>query len=231
MRHLWIAAALVAVAVGPAVAQSKKKDSPAVAAARKKLTTPVTVDYKETRLEEVMEDLKKQVENLSIKLDNAGGVSNNITVTYKATEKPLAEVLDGMFKRNDLGYVIGEKKGDAKYRYRGWLIIKKGKYRGEPEDEAEGGTAKAGSDEKPEKPAKEKPAAKEKPEGDKGDSKPEENAETAEHAAARKLKLAKLLAADGLTDKAKARYQEIVKKYPDTKAAKEAKELLEKLEQ
>jgi hypothetical protein len=230
VRRLIFACAVAVLAVAPAGAEEKKaeekktKESPLIAAARKKLDTPVTVDYKETRLEEIAEDLKKQVENLSIKIDNSGGVSNNLTMTYKASDKPLSEVLDEMFKKNDLGYVIGEKKGDTKYRYRGWLIIKKGKFRGELEDEASA-DARPAKPEKPDKP--EKPAAKEKPEPDKPETPPEDP----EKEAARKLKLAKILDNDGLKDKAKKRYEEIVKKYPKTKAAKEAKELLEKLDQ
>jgi tetratricopeptide (TPR) repeat protein len=50
----------------------------------------------------------------------------------------------------------------------------------------------------------------------------------AEQEAASNLKLAKMLEADGLKDKAHARYQEIVKRYPKTKAAQEARELLDK---
>ena len=46
--------------------------------------------------------------------------------------------------------------------------------------------------------------------------------------AATKLDLAKQLAAAGKPEKARERLQEIVKKYPKTKAAEEAKELLEK---
>lgn len=49
-----------------------------------------------------------------------------------------------------------------------------------------------------------------------------------EKEAARKLKLAQLLERDGLADKARARYQEIIDKYPDTKSAGEARRLLEK---
>jgi hypothetical protein len=48
-----------------------------------------------------------------------------------------------------------------------------------------------------------------------------------EDEAASKLRVAKRLAADGLKEKARERYQEIVQKYPETKAAKTAKELLE----
>jgi hypothetical protein len=65
---------------------------------------------------------------------------------------------------------------------------------------------------------------------------------SAEDEAARKLKLAKMFdedvlkaqasgdmrAANNLRERAKARYAEIVKQYPNTKAAREAQELLDK---
>jgi len=49
-----------------------------------------------------------------------------------------------------------------------------------------------------------------------------------EEDAARKLKFAKSLLEDGKDEKAAERFAEIVKKYPKTKAAAEAKELLQK---
>jgi S1-C subfamily serine protease len=51
----------------------------------------------------------------------------------------------------------------------------------------------------------------------------------AERDATRKLKLAKMLADDGLVDKAKLRYNEIIATFPKTKAADEARQYLEKL--
>ena len=53
--------------------------------------------------------------------------------------------------------------------------------------------------------------------------------ENIEAAAQRKLDLAKILAADGKTDKAVSRYREIIKDFPKTKAAEEAKRLLKKV--
>jgi hypothetical protein len=213
-RIFWTVAILTVLVPGIEAQDKKPKDSPLVAKTRKKLLTPVTVDYKDERLEDVLKDLKKQLdEEISFWSDNQGGVSNNPTITYKAKDKPLAEVLDEMFKTNDLGYLIGKPKHN---RYEGWILIKRGKLRGDEEDGKPGpGT----------RPDKVKPS--DKP-ADKPADKPEDAAEKMERDAARLLKLAKMLAADGLTDKAKARYQEIVKKYPSTRAAKEAKELLEK---
>jgi hypothetical protein len=216
VRRLLVTTAVFALLVPAAGAQGTKKDSttktkkdsPAAAATRKKLDMKVTVDFNETPLKEATEELKRQVENLSIWIDNAGGVSNNTAITCKATDKPLKEVLDEMFQKNDLGYVIGQgEKGNE--RYDGWLIIKKGKFRG---DAVEPKTAA-----KPKEPDKEKT-----------EPKPESKEEKAEKDAASRLRVAKKLAADGLTEKAKERYKEIVEKYPNTKAGKEAKALLEK---
>ena len=119
-------------------------------------------------------------------------------------------MLDGLFKKSGLGYVIGTKKDG---RYEGWLIIKKGNFRG-----TEGQAAA-----RPAEKAKPAPKAVVEP----APVAPEDK----EHEAARKLKLAKRLESDGVKDKAKERYQEIVRKFAGTKAAKEAAERLEKLDQ
>jgi hypothetical protein len=216
VRRLLLTAAVFAVGAAFVAAQDKpRKDSPAAASTRKKLQTKVTVDYKDERLDDVVKDLKNQVENLSIWIDKEGGVSLNMTITYKATDQPLAEVLDTMFKKNDLGYLIGQQKDK---RYDGWLIIKKGKFRGDED------TGKAAA--KP-APAKPKETTKPQPE-DKDKSKAEDSADKLEQEAARKLKFAKMFEADGLVDKAKEKYKEIVEKYPATQAAKEAEKLLKK---
>ena len=136
MRRLVLLSTVLLVCVPAAWAQEKAaKDTPKAAAARKKMKQKVSVDYKETRLAEVVDDLKQQVEGLGIRLDTKGGVSMNQTITYKADDKPLDEVLDGMFKKNDLGYIIISKPKDA---YDGTLLIKKGKERGYPQGQEPG---------------------------------------------------------------------------------------------
>src|SRR5439155_22031550 len=117
-----------------------EKDTPAAAATRKKLQAKISVDYKDVSLKEIMEDVKQKVNDatgseLSIYMDNQGGVSNNSTLSYSARDKTVAEVLDGMFKNNDLGYIVISKEYKTyKGRYDGWLLIVKGKERGYPED-------------------------------------------------------------------------------------------------
>jgi len=54
--------------------------------------------------------------------------------------------------------------------------------------------------------------------------------ENIEAAAVSKLKLIKVLIAEGKTDVAKLRLKQMIGAYPNTKAAEEAMELLEKLE-
>src|SRR5262249_40563312 len=58
---------------------------------------------------------------------------------------------------------------------------------------------------------------------------PEDPAAKAEREAAVKLRLAQMLEKDGVVDKAKTRYQDIIDTYPKTKAADEARKLLQKL--
>ena len=133
MRRLVILSAVLAVSVSPAWAAPK--DTPKATAARKLLKQKVSVEFKDSPLADVVDDIKSQVKGLGIRIDTKGGVSMNQTVTYKADDKPLDEVLDEMFKKIDLGYVIISKPRDA---YDGTLFIKKGKERGYPKGEEPG---------------------------------------------------------------------------------------------
>src|SRR5207302_9378718 len=103
------------------------EDMPPRAKTRKLLKEKVTVDYKDTKMAEIKDDLENQVKGLKIKLDTPGGVSMNQQITFQAKDKPLEEVLDEMFKKPQLGYVVISKKGDA---YDGSLKIKKSNERG-----------------------------------------------------------------------------------------------------
>ena len=132
MRRLVVIAALFAACLMCSVhlSAADDKDTPKAAATRKLLKTKITVDYKDTILKEVVADIKEQIEDktkkkLSVIYDTKGGVSLNTKFTYKAEDKPLDEVLDEMFKKNDLGYIVVQKGA-----YPGALQIVKGKARG-----------------------------------------------------------------------------------------------------
>ncbi len=137
MRRLVAAAGLFAtclLGVFDLSAADDAKDTTKAAATRKLLKTKVSVEYKDTPLSEVIDDIKDQVKEktkktLGVRVHNAGGVSNNTKFTYKADDKPLDEVLDEMFKKNDLGYIVVSQRGNA---YDGTLLIVKGSARGYP---------------------------------------------------------------------------------------------------
>src|SRR5438270_8653309 len=127
-RHLLGLGCLVA---GVAALSAADKDTALAANTRaKKLAAKVTIDAKDQLLKEVFADVSKQLEDagagsLSVRYDL--GVSMNQRVTFAATDVPLSEALDGLLKKNGLGYVVISKPGD---RYDGWLLIKQGNERG-----------------------------------------------------------------------------------------------------
>jgi hypothetical protein len=190
-------------------------DTPSAAVTRtKKLKVKVTVDFDDLFLKDCMAELKKQIEDagagsLSVRYDL--GVSMNQRCTAKGKAKTVEDVLDLMFKKIGLGYIVVSNDKD---RTDGWLLIKVGKERGYKEGE-EPKTAKDKEKDK------DKAAAKEKSES--GDDKLEQRA-------ASRLSQAKQLAKDGKKAKAKEYCEEILKSYPKTKAADGARELLKELE-
>jgi phage tail sheath protein FI len=136
MHRLVITASLFAACVAGLVELSaaQQNDTPKAAATRKLLKSKVSVDYKDTTLSDVIDDIKDQIKDkskkvLGVRVDNKGGVSNNTKFTYKADDKPLEEVLDEMFKKNDLGYIVVSQQGSA---YDGTILIVKGGARGYP---------------------------------------------------------------------------------------------------
>ena len=124
-RYLTLPLALALILPGLAAAD----DTPKAAATRKKLETKITVKFKEEPLKECVEELKDVVPGVSILIDTKGGVSGNTTINYEAKDATLADVLDGMFKKNGLGYIVVSGKNNA---YDGSILIKQGKERGYP---------------------------------------------------------------------------------------------------
>jgi TolA-binding protein len=187
-------------------APPEAKESQAVAATRKKLQVKITVDFKEEQLRVVLDDVNmqlKQAGHKPIEWKFDMGVSKNQRTTVRAENKSVADVLDKLLKVNALGYVI---------RPDGHILIKQGRERGRAQGEPS-------TKPKAEEPA-DKPAPKEKP---------AEDGDKSELLAERKLTLTKVLIDDGKVTKAQERLEEIIKDYPKTQAADEARELLRKL--
>jgi hypothetical protein len=126
MRILLSAAVLCSLVL-VVWAEDKPDDSALAAKTRKLLKTKIDVDFKDTRLEDAMEEIKEQVKGFKYLLDTKGGVSRNQTLSYQAKGKTVEEVLDEMFKKPELGYIIISKKGNA---YDGLVQVRKGKERG-----------------------------------------------------------------------------------------------------
>jgi len=130
MSRLIALAALVCVA-GLNV-HAAEEDTPAAAKTRKLLKEKITIEFKDTRLEDAIDEIKEQVKDLKVLLDTKGGVSRNQTLSYSGKDVTIEEALDGMFKKNGLGYIVISKKGNA---YDGSGMVRQGKERGRPEEE------------------------------------------------------------------------------------------------
>jgi hypothetical protein len=114
----------------PAGAQDKKPaDSPIVARTRKKLEANISIEFKDERLKDLIKELEDKGE-VKFRLDTKGGVSQNMSFTYKAEEKSLKDILDEMFKGKGLGYVIHRKQNNND-RYEGYIDIVQGDQRGD----------------------------------------------------------------------------------------------------
>ena len=131
MRALLTLAAVVALGLVSSAADKKddKKpaDTPKAAAMRKALKTKIDVEFKDTRLEDAMDEIKESAKGFRYLLDTKGGVSRNQAITFTAKGKTIEEVFEGMFKKNGLGYVVISKKNNA---YDGAVQIKQGPERG-----------------------------------------------------------------------------------------------------
>jgi hypothetical protein len=173
-----------------------------------------------------------------LRVDFKGGVSGNLTVTYKADKKTLEEVLNGLCKKKGgLGYYI---VSDAKSAEDGtiWITNRPNERGFRAEEESASNKTKEKADDKAagkdknkgKGNAKDKAEAREKKAGKDKAETTDDDPDKQEQDAGRKLSFAKTLLDDGKTERAKARLEEIVAKYAKTKAAEEAKELLKKLD-
>jgi hypothetical protein len=129
MRQLLLLTALVCLSLTSIEAADKSDDTPKAAVTRKVLKAKVTVEFKDTRLEDALDELKDMVKGLKFLIDSKGGVSRNQNLSFMGKDLTVEEALDGMLKKNGLGYIVISKKGDA---YDGLVLIKQGKERGYP---------------------------------------------------------------------------------------------------
>jgi hypothetical protein len=220
---LRLSALLAVLALGAVEAQAAdepSKDTPRAAATRKLLDQKVKLQLKDRLLRDVEEKIKEQVRGLTFREER--GVNLNAKITLDVQDKTVAEVLDEICTKFDMGYhVISQKNG----AYDGSVYLTRNK--------EERGYVLGPVHTKPrDKPkSEEKPAVKEKPKPEeKPPEKPvEDEAEKEERTAQSKLRAARGLVDDGKTAKAISLCEEIIKNFPKTKAAEQAKELLDKI--
>jgi hypothetical protein len=116
-RFIWIGALLVLAA--PVAAQ----DSPSAKATRKRLQQKISVEWKEVGLKVITEDIKRELDRpISFKIDNTTGLSNNSKLTYKADDKTVEEILNGLSDKGEFGWFV---KADPKDRTDGWVILRR----------------------------------------------------------------------------------------------------------
>lgn len=222
MSRVAVLIAFISVYSVIAWAVDKKDDTPAAAATRKVLAGKIDVEFKDARLDDALQEIKalcveKKLGKFAFRLDT--GVSRNQNVSFQGKAKTVAEVLDGFFKKNGLGYVV---ISDTQNPYDGAVKIKQGKERGFAEGDEPAKTAKKD-------PPKAKAKAKDDP-PETAKEKPADDPERAEKAAASKLSLIKELIRENVKkERIKERLGDLVRDFPKTKAAREAKEMLDKL--
>lgn len=124
--------ALTVLGLGLATAYAQDaKDTEKAAATRKALMSKISVEYKDTLLQDVLKDLTERVkaaakQEVQFKVDPTGAASNNTKITYEAKEKVTKEVLDELCKKHDLTHsVISGKYKAFGVKYDGFVFIGK----------------------------------------------------------------------------------------------------------
>jgi len=202
-RFLCVGVLAAAVCSPLAASRQPAKDTPAAANTRTKLLkTKVSVDFKGQSLRDALKEIAGQVEMQAerpILWTYGPGFPANDKITYSCNMKPADEVLDELFKAKGLGYYVVSDDDGPRD---GWVRVTTAGERGFAKVEAK------------------------KPDPKTPDATP---ADETEEAANTRLKLAKELIAGGKPAQAKPVLTLITVKYPKSKAAAEAKELLEKI--
>lgn len=129
--HRFIAGTVLALFLGTmAFSADEVKDTPKAAACRKKLKQKVSLEFKNEMLANIIEEIKDQIKDITIRPDTKNGVSMNRRMSVKVKDVTLEDALDQMLKPESLGYIV---ISDSKAAYDGSILIKMGNERGYPE--------------------------------------------------------------------------------------------------
>jgi len=165
---------------------------------------------------------------IRIKPKENEGITLTSRFTVKAKDEALEDVLDKLLKEKNWGYYV--QVGPPGSQDDGAIMLVSKPWRGTPEEEPKGGKKEEKTAKKEEKGkkevAKKEPTEKKEPAEKTEKKEPVSDDETL---AGRRVDLAENYIADGKKEKAQEILEDVVKKYPDTKAAEKAKKMLEKL--
>lgn len=225
--------------VGASLAADAPKDtSTASFTKNKKLKGKVTVEAKDVPLKDIIADISSQLEDLKlgpISVSYDTGLSGNTKTSLNVKDTPAEEALADVLKKLGLGFTVISKEKD---RYDGWVRVSKAdaETTTKPAETTKPKPTEPVKTTEPKKPEVTKPVEPVKPKEtvkplDK--LKPMETEATAEEIAEDDAQALKRLdlAKKHLTDDNKADAQEllkyILKRYPKSKSAPEAKKLLD----
>jgi hypothetical protein len=132
MRGLtFVTVALGLLFATPTRAQSPTKDTPAAQQTRTKLLkAKITVNFAGTPLRDCLKELAAQADmeaGKHVMWTYAADIQPAQPITFECRDKPLDDVLDTLFKKAGLGYVVVSQEND---RRDGWVRVVLGDERG-----------------------------------------------------------------------------------------------------
>jgi len=92
-------------------------------ATQKLLEKKITVEFKDTKLADIIEELKDQVKGIQLRMDGKGGVSGNRKLSFTGKDVTVKDVLEGLLKKEGLCYGITSNEKDA---YDGSIYLRVG---------------------------------------------------------------------------------------------------------
>jgi TolA-binding protein len=221
---------LVCFAGASLAADAPKDTSAASFTKNKKLKGKVTVEAKDVPLKDIIADISSQLEDLKlgpISVSYDTGLSGNTKTSLNVKDKPAEEALAEVLKKLGYGFTVISKEKD---RYDGWVRVSKAEAEvtTKPMETTKPKPTESTKPTEPKKPEETKPVepVKPKPKPMEAEATPEEIAED-DAQALKRLELAKQHVADGNKADAQELLKYIVKRYPKSKSAPEAKKLLE----
>lgn len=131
MRHLICCAVAVALAAFAAAEDAKdkgEKETKEAEKTRKLLKKKISVEFKDTRFEETLNEIKDEVKGLRFVFGQ--GISRNRMITYKAKAKAVEDILADLCEKvGGIGYVVVSDPR-PKASYNGAVQIRQGSERG-----------------------------------------------------------------------------------------------------